>query len=290
MGRTEEFGAEGRGQTFTYKAEKLIIVDDPKSPLYDPRIHQPVPDWMVKSILELGVLKPILVRRNGTNEDGTPRIEVVDGRQRVRAVREANWYILQEGGSEEDLKLVPAVYKRLDAKAAETVSNAANLSIVDSPLTRAKKIQRYLDNGHTEEAAMTTFGFDSPAALQGALAILECSEEVQKGVEDGTVTLSAAKELRKLPEAKQTETVKKIKSEQKGERKTIRASDVSQSPKLRRAPRIEQLRECAAKGARSRDRIIAEALSWVLGDDAALSDYVVAMSEMQKKKRRKGKK
>lgn len=67
--------------------------DGPEHPLYDKRVYLEVDEGLVTSIMELGVLMPIVITRGTIRRHGFElpnQTLVVAGRQRVKAAREAN--------------------------------------------------------------------------------------------------------------------------------------------------------------------------------------------------------
>ena len=82
----DAYGAEGTTSLLSFDPDKLVLVEDKNSPLYDPRIDLPIDEPMVASILALGVQEPVLVWKDP--EDG--QVKVVAGRQRVKNAREAS--------------------------------------------------------------------------------------------------------------------------------------------------------------------------------------------------------
>lgn len=95
------YGAKGKGNTLDFDPDDLTLVTDRSRPLYDERVHLPVSESMVLNIMFQGVLQPIEVSKNPETGD----IEVVTGHQRVKAAREANRRLREQGRV---LRLVPA--------------------------------------------------------------------------------------------------------------------------------------------------------------------------------------
>jgi len=50
----EAYGAEGKSNVLFFDPEKLTLVTDETSALYDPRVHLPVSEPMVLNIMALG--------------------------------------------------------------------------------------------------------------------------------------------------------------------------------------------------------------------------------------------
>ena len=89
MGRTDELGAESRGQTFRFDPEKLVLITDPKHKLYQQTAVDAPPQWMIDSAFHYGIKVPITLRK-GAKHRGKYKMEVIVGRRRVLALRAAN--------------------------------------------------------------------------------------------------------------------------------------------------------------------------------------------------------
>jgi ParB-like chromosome segregation protein Spo0J len=143
------------------------------------------------------------VRKNGTTPKGEPIVEVIDGRQRVRACREANRRRIAEGL---EPWTVPAKRKRgsdADMMAMMIITN--ELRFADSPMDRARKIQRLVDlhgdeNGIDE--AVEVFGLTRTTVKQ-YLTIMDLHETVQKAVDSGELAIVHAVELQTLKREEQ---------------------------------------------------------------------------------------
>lgn len=188
-----------RLNAFAFNPDDLVIIgldtdDGWGHPLYDERIGLPVDEPMVLNIMVHGVLEPVLVRKNGE------LAEVVDGRQRVRAAREANRRLAAEG---KELVLVPAMPRRGDdARMFGVMVSANELRRDDGPLQKATKCARYMDMGRSEEDASIQFGV-SVSTIRAWLRLLDCSSGVIEAVEAGRLTATAAGKLAKLPREEQ---------------------------------------------------------------------------------------
>src|SRR5512143_1919662 len=95
----DSLNAKGKRDAYMFDPEDLVLVTDEKSPLYDERVHLPVNEALVMNMLfapdgvPQGVLEPITAVRNPE----TGKVEVVVGRQRVKAAREANKRLKKRG-------------------------------------------------------------------------------------------------------------------------------------------------------------------------------------------------
>lgn len=200
-------GALSRTDLFFFDPNDLVLVEDPKHPLYDERIKLPIDEAIVLSIMKFGVLEPVTVRKNGVDKKGNPQIEVIDGRQRTRCAREANRRLAEAGG---ELHRVPAVIKRVDDATLFGIMVATNEGRTqDSPLVKARKMSRFIAMGRSEEDVSITFCC-SKATVKNHLALLDLDETVQQAIEAGRVGVTIAKKLAILPREEQVEGLLKI--------------------------------------------------------------------------------
>lgn len=163
-------------------------------PLWDERIHLKVNEALVLNIMAMGVLEPVLVRKNGE------LLEVIDGRQRVLAARVANGRMRAAGL---EPILVPCMVRRDDAKTALGVMISTNEQRIDDmPLTRARKAQRLLNLGQDEDYVAQCFGL-SVQQVKNLLSLLDLDERVQKAVERGELGATVATQLADLKHSDQ---------------------------------------------------------------------------------------
>ena len=289
--RTEEFGAQQRGQTFKYMPEDLVIIDDPGHPLYDERVDQidrSSDKWRKfrASIAARGVINAISIKKGPERKDkpGTFLVEVVDGRQRVLAAREVNKMRKAEGL---EPILVEAVLRRGDEADMVGLMIASNEHrIEDTPLIKAKKAKRALDFGSTETQICNDFGW-SKAQFKAHMDLLSLAKPVREAIDAGRAPITVATELAKLDLAEQKAAIEKIAevAAAKGgsvtgqaAREAVRES-AGKAPRtpMRRPPMAEvrakydELKAGGGRGAVVRGQL--EMLAWVLGiqdsDEAA---------------------
>ncbi len=272
------YNAQGRAELLMFQPEDLTVVDDPAHPLYDDRVHLPLDEALVLNIMANGVLEPVLVRKNGERDD-LPVVEVVAGRQRVRAACEANRRLAKEG---KQLVRVPGVPRRGDDADLFGVMVSENeVRRGDSPIVRAKKLQRYLAMGRTQADAACMWGVNI-STVGNMLALLDCAAPVQKAVEAGTIGATlAAKELSRLPREQQEGALAKLVAEgaTKGEaaKETVQrirgANGHASGPKMRPRKTVEAWRKALSKLDRRDATIACAVLAYVLGHDRALGAY-----------------
>ena len=181
--------------------EQLCVVTDYRSPLYDERATAPLDEALVKNVMVYGVKEPVLCRKTGE------RLEVVAGRQRVRAAVEANRRLAEEGKEPIAVRCITEIGD--DAEMAGILILENECRTEDSPLLRAKKLQRYLAMGRTEEQAANVFG--RPVAYIRSLnKLLSTTKAVQKAVGEGRLSVSSAAKLSELMPEGQDEELKTL--------------------------------------------------------------------------------
>lgn len=260
-----------RLNAFAMEPEALTIVgldtkDGPEHPLYDERVHVPLDEGLVRNIRQNGVLEWVLVRKNGH------LVEVVAGRQRVRAAREANRRNEKEGLA---LISVPVSVKRPrgDGDALGVMVSENENRKDDDPLTRAQKMSRLMNFGESEDSVGISFGL-TKAQVKNLLALLELSDKVKRAVSQRQVSPTAAVELRDLTHAEQDEKLAEMIAtgsvsveETKRQRKARRNGE--ETTPRGKAVGVKVLRKVAADeeflGTLSADA--KDILLWILGDE-----------------------
>lgn len=256
----DAYGAAGKTNLLMFDPEVLVIVTDEASPLYDPRVHLPVDEPLVLNIMHQGVLEPVLINKN--TETGA--VEVVAGRQRVKAAREANKRLAAKGCA---LVQVPAIIKRADgADLAGVMVSENEIRQADTPMGRAEKMRRLIGFGKTEADLVVIFGC-SLQTVKNTLSLLDCTAAVRTAIEAGKIGIGHARALSKMDPAQQREKVAELTSaaeSSKGhERARKQRAVVSPAgPKVRTKKEIVAERD-AAQGERR------AALDWVLGIEPA---------------------
>ncbi len=275
MSRTEEFGAESRGQMFMYLPERLTIVVDPSHPLYDPTAEDAPPPELVRSIAQEGVVTPILVRKNGMRR-GKPIIEVVEGRDRVKATRLVN---LDRKAAGQEPFTIPATYRRVDdAKGMDLMYLTNEQRKVEDPVTRAVKLARWLDaNGQDERRARRIFRIRNSAQLRTLLSVLDMDPQLQKTLRSGAITLGIATKLTALPRARQRQALVEMLERKNG--KPVRGKEAAQQaddltrrdkPRLRSFKRVTTALDNASCMPRTPyQEGVLHALEWVMGQRTA---------------------
>lgn len=205
----DSLNAKGKRDAYMFDPEDLVLVMDEKSPLYDERVKLPLDEALVLNIMfapdgvPQGVLEPVNVARNAE----TGKVEVIDGRQRVKAAREANKRLKKKGL---EPVWVPAMIKRTNPHSAMGMLISSNEHRQnDSPLGKAKKAQRYIDLGRDESEIATLFGI-SVASVKNMLSLLDAPAAVRNAVEAGKISTSDGYKLSKLEPAEAKEKVAEL--------------------------------------------------------------------------------
>jgi len=202
-------GAQGRIDAHMMDPDALTIVqDDPKHPLYDGlgKDGQGIAEDMILNVMAHGILQPILARKAG-EKDGRPVIEVIAGRDRVRAARLANARLKKQGSVQ---IRVPVILKRGDDSKLFGMMLSENIHRKElSPLYKATQMQRYLDFGASEKDVMRDLKISS-GTVRNYKALLELSTPVKKAVDSFQISAEAAIELSKLPHSDQPKALEEM--------------------------------------------------------------------------------
>jgi ParB family chromosome partitioning protein len=275
-------GSQGSISALLYDPEDLVIVTDPKHPLFDERTELELEESFILNIQNFGCIEPVVVSR----DTETGKILVVAGRQRVKAAREANKRLKKLGKSTIQ---VPVILKRgLDAGDLMGIMVSENEQRTDDDvMVKAKKMQRYLDLGRSAEQAAVLWGV-SVSSIKNTVGLLDSSKPLRKALREGKVKASAAYKLARMSpeeqkkkveeiEAAQSESIKKDGKDDKKKTREI----VEGRPQLRGKKEVE---EClvmieSVNEISGQDRQIAVwVLRWMLGEET-LARFVGAARE-----------
>lgn len=173
---------------FVIPPEDIKIVgldtnDGPEHELWDERIHLPVKETLVLSILADGVLEPVTVRKDGE------RLEAVNGRQRIRAAREANKRLVARG---EPPIAIAAQYKKVSALGAASAMVTTNEHRTDDDvLTRAAKAARLYDRGMSPDEIGLRFA-KTGATVRIWLRVATLHPQLQEAIRNNACTVAEA--------------------------------------------------------------------------------------------------
>jgi ParB family chromosome partitioning protein len=195
-----------RLNAFLMDPDALMIVgldtdDGVEHTLYDERTLDPIDESLVKNMMVYGNIEPVIVRKDGV------RVEVVDGRQRVRAAREANKRLLREGATPINVKVM--LEKGGDERMIAVMISANEQRRDDGPMVKAKKLERFLGLGHTKDEASVVFGVTTKA-IEHWEKLMDLDKTVQEAVNSGKLSAFAAAELADLPKKEQKDKLAEI--------------------------------------------------------------------------------
>lgn len=191
--------------------------------LWDQRNLLPIDEALVLNIMVYGIIDPVKVMKDGD------MIVVVDGRQRLRAAREAHKRLVAEG--KEGL-LCPVIVKRGDDAFLFGVMISANENRQDDDiLVKANKAQRLLAMGKSPKEVAIAFGV-TEQAVRNWLAMLDLDSTIIEKVKEGEVSASAAAKLAGLSRDEQVEALKEIEAE--GPVTTAKAAAQARKTKARK--------------------------------------------------------
>ena len=276
-------GAKGKETTFMVPPEVLTIVNDPSSPIYDERAEQPLDQALVDSIQSGGVMVPIIVRKN------VDKWEVVDGRQRHRAVVAANKVLAK--AKKARILLPCRVVDKTDLELMEVMISTNAIRVDDEPSKQAEKMQRAIEFGAVEDDLARLWGC-TKQTVKNRLMLLDCTKKVQKAVDADKSSESMARDIAKIDLKRQNsvldQLVKKGLTKGVAAKKAIKAAKTGNgevpsrkqvkagAPRMRSKQWVQGFSDAlVASGTKpTRDQSVAYAVSQhMLGEAEALDDF-----------------
>lgn len=281
MGRTQELGGESRGQVINYDPDKLILITDRSSRLFQETAVRAPPQWMIDSILEHGVKQEVVLRK-GPLKRGIQYMEVVVGRRRVLATRAAN--VIRAARGEDPILLRGRVFVGTDEEAVALIQIENHHRELPSMLDDAISARNALELGTSETTVLARLRW-SKSNLHLHLALLDCDKSVHDAVASRLIADKAVKALVKLERDKQPEMVRQlVESGATGGKKAKAAveaahpesvGEVAKQPRGRaraviekKIQEIDDLLEHAKKADRPLLQQTSAALRWTLGEDS----------------------
>lgn len=255
-----------RTNAWNVEPERLVLVTDLAHPMYDQRVHLPLDESLVLNVMHHGVIEPVIICKDGAD------LVVVDGRQRVKAAREANRRLLAEGKLA--MFVTCMVRKGDDASLFGVMVSTNELRREDTPLGRAEKLQRFLAMGRSESEAAVVFGV-TRQTIANWKALLDLAPEVKQAVENGVIgATAAAQEFAGLSRQDQRAKLMALNSDPSpniGKRPAIsgtkaKATLAGTTPALRMRSRKE-IQACLNDLPAGWNADMAKALCWVLGEE-----------------------
>lgn len=191
--------------------------------LYDPRVHDDIPEPFIDSIAADGVLEPVEVV-------AADDCRVVFGRKRVAAARIASLPV-SEGGRGKKV-LVPVMFSPEGLTLAEQESRVFTENVQrvdDNPLVLADKVAAFLkrngDSKATRKLVAVSLGLRA-AQVKSLLQLRSVDERVKRRITKGELGVYAALKIAKLPsgvQEKVTKRAEELSSERKEKEQRRRA-------------------------------------------------------------------
>lgn len=255
------------GDLFKVFPEDLILITDPKDPLYDPRIDLPVTNEQILNVMALGVKENILIARRGE------KYVVVNGRQRTKWAIAANKRLKKAG---DPLIRVPVTIEAGDEKKQLGLMVALNEIRTDDPImTKVFKLGVLIDRGYTESEAATMFGV-TETCVREWIKIGGCSAPVKRAIEADKITPSAAAKLSKLAPDEQKEALDAlVKATKPGKKVTVKQAKKAAKKKsdpddgayisIKTAKKMERALFAKSDDLKPQEYAFLNGIQWVLG-------------------------
>jgi ParB family transcriptional regulator, chromosome partitioning protein len=184
-------GAAAKKDMLLFNDDQLTLVTDEKHPLYDERVHLEPTEAMILNVMQYGVIEPVIVWK----DPETRKTLIVDGRQRLKACREANKRIRKAGG---EPHRISGITRRADAGTSVGLMISTNEQrIADTPLNLARKASRMLELGKTEAEVGVALG-RAAGTVKNLIALLDAPAVVRHAVEQDKISISDGYKLAKL--------------------------------------------------------------------------------------------
>lgn len=190
--------AETRGKLYSEDPENLVIVEDAKHPLFDKHgVQEPLNESLVRNIMFLNrVIEPIQCIRDGKS------CIVVNGRQRVKACREANKRLIKRGM--EPVRIRYEVMRDKESTQIGVMLSANEHRRTVSVIERADKCAALTAAGRTLDELSAIYGV-TPQTIGNWMKINSCCAKVRDAVESGAIRETAAAQLSGLEKKEQEE-------------------------------------------------------------------------------------
>jgi len=171
-------------------------------------------DELASSIRTQGIMQPIVVRPNGTNQ-----YEIIAGERRWRAAKLA------------ELTQVPVIVRHVEDSDAVVLALIENIQREDlNPVEEALALQRLVEDFHlTQQQVADTVG-KSRSTVANLLRLLGLSPEVRRLLEHGDIEMGHARALLPLEQEKQIQAASQVVTKSLSVRETERLVKLLQAP------------------------------------------------------------
>lgn len=175
--------AEDYARLDQVRASRVVAVEQLRPNPYQPRhrFDESEMETLVESILEVGVLQPILVRRA---EDSEESFEIVAGERRWRAAQRAQ------------LHQVPVVIKELDDSQSLKIALVENIQREDlNAIEEAEGFHRLMEEFDLTQEALSLAVGRSRSHIANTVRLLGLPDAVKSLVEQGDLSAGHARAL-----------------------------------------------------------------------------------------------
>lgn len=183
LGEAGESGEGGAIRPEDTRVARMVPVEFLRANSFQPRkrFDDDAFAALVGSVLEKGVLQPLLVRPDSENPQ---RFEIVAGERRWRAAQQAK------------IHDVPVVVKELSDSDTLEIALVENLQREDlTPLEEAEAYRRLMEEfGHTQEALARAVG-KSRSHIANTIRLLNLPDSVRRMLDDGALSAGHARTL-----------------------------------------------------------------------------------------------
>lgn len=192
---------------FRFAPEDVVIIGldtkhkEGEHPLWDERIALPINQAIVDNLVENGWEGVIRGRMEGKS------VVVVNGRQSIRAAREANKIRLEKGL--DPIEALVEVKNLSDEDAMALMIQFNEMRAEDDTLTKARKAYRFMALGKTKEATALRFGV-APTTIDMWGNLLKLHSDVQAMIRSGQIGAKAASRLAVLNPDNQVAAARKL--------------------------------------------------------------------------------
>ena len=196
----DKLNNKGKHDVYLFDPEDVILKQEKSSALYDKRADNDFNESMVQNMMfEIdGVPIGVIEHLSGRRQAETGKVEIIDGRQRTLALREANRRRKKLGL--EPIWLPVHLKRANDQRAMSMLISANEHRTEDSAANKAEKAQRYIALGRDEKEVAILMGI-SESTVKNLLRLLDAPAVVRNAEASGKISTSDAYKLaREEPE------------------------------------------------------------------------------------------
>ncbi len=183
----DKLNNKGKHDVYLFDPEDVIIKQEKSSALYDKRADNDFNESMVQNMMfEIdGVPVGVIEHLSGRRQAETGKVEIIDGRQRTLALREANKRRKKAGL--EPIWLPVHLKRANDQRAMSMLISANEHRTEDSAANKAEKAQRYIALGRDEKEVAILMGI-SESTVKNLLRLLDAPAAIRNAEASGKIS------------------------------------------------------------------------------------------------------